>query len=456
MGGDGALSRRELLGRGLGAAGAIAAGGLLSACSGSSASTEGELVSAEPFDGTLRVLGLGLDLTDRVQRFAERDLDFAVEFERATSPLVIVERARSRPGSFDVLSGYTYQVAEIWPSGNLVSLDRDRLDHWSSVTTLYKLGRVGGAGCTAGDGDAPWRTLYTSAVHEPGAEIVTWARDDGSGEPEGDEPAGLVGAPSTYSLDSLAYDQSVLEREPEEVSWAELFNESWRGRTALYNDPSVGFQSAALAAEAAGLMQFRDKGNMTAEEIDGLAKILERLRRRGQFRTFWSTFDESVNLMVAGEIALQYMWYPAASFLQAIGRPVRYAAPPEGYLAWAGLLMFSRRVLEDPARLQACYEYVNWWHGGVPGALLLSLGYYNAAMPTSQEVVASEEWAYWIEGLPAPKSLETPFGQGSIPEGSTRDGGSLASRACRIGTWLSSFDERSELQLQRWGELVSG
>jgi putative spermidine/putrescine transport system substrate-binding protein len=314
---------------------------------------------------------------------------------------------------------------------------------------------VGGAGCVAGDGDAPFRKLYTTAVHEPGGQISIWAQEDGSGETLSDEPPGLVGAPSTFNLDSIGYNRAEVDREPENVSWAELFNESWRGRTALFDDPSFGLQSAALAAESAGLMRFGDKGDMTSEEIDGLVKILADLKRRGQFRTFWSTFDESVNLMAAGDVVLQFMWYPAASFLQSIGQSVQYAAPPEGYLGWAGLLMFSRSVLDDPGRLRACYEYANWWQGGVPGAFLLSLGYYNAAMDTSREAVSADEWSYWIEGKPAPTDLPTPFGEGSIPEGQRRDGGSQQARECRIGTWLSHFDEQSAYQLERWNELVA-
>jgi putative spermidine/putrescine transport system substrate-binding protein len=449
------LNRRQLLRRGLSVGGALAAGGLLSACSGSSSSSgSASIAEAEPFEGTLRVLGLGLDLTDQVKSLGERDLGFTLEFERTSSPL-LVERARAQPDSFDVLSGYTYQVDEIWPASNLISLDRSRLESWSSVIDLYKTGTVLGTGCSPGDGDAPFRKLYASGVHEAGSPITVRGGEDGSGTSPASEPPGLVGAPSTFNLDSLGYNQTEVGREPADVSWAELLNESWRGRTALFNDPSFGLQTAALAAEAAGLMSFGDKGNMTAEEIDGLVKILADLKQRGQFRAFWSTFDESVNLMAAGDVVLQYMWYPAASFLQSIGQPVRYAAPPEGYLGWAGLLMFSKSVLADPSRLQACYDYANWWQAGIPGALLLSLGYYNAAMGTSREATSPDDWAYWVEGLPAPDDLATPFGEGAIPEGQQRDGGSMQARSCRIGTWLSYFDEQSQYQQERWGELAA-
>ncbi len=452
------LSRRELVGRGLALFGATGLGALASACSGSSesASPPEPAGEVEPFEGTLRILGLGVDLQDQVKRAGEAELGFTLEFEQTSSP-VMVERARTRPGTFDLLSGYAYQVDEIWPAGTVVSLDRSRIERWVDVTSLYKLGKVapGDPSCSVGDGDAPFRKLYTSGVHEPGGSIVVWGQEDGSGPDGSGEPAGLVGAPSTFNLDSVGYNGAELDRPPEDVSWAELFNETWLGRTALFNDPSFGLQSAALAAEALGLMSFRDKGNMTVEEIDALVKILADLKRKGQFR-LWSTFDESVDLIAAGDVVVQYMWYPAVAFLQALGQPIRYAAPQEGHLAWAGLLMLSGNVLEDPSKLQACYDYVNWWHSGAPGAMLLPYGYYNAVMDASRALVSADEWGYWVDGEAARTALDSPFGEGVIREGQRRDGGSLRARACSVGTWLSFFDEQSAHQFARWGELVSG
>ena len=62
-----------------------------------------------------------------------------------------------------------------------------------------------------------------------------------------------------------------------------------------------------MIMESLGLMQFGDKGNMTKEELDKVTDLLIEQKQAGQFRAFWKTFDESVNLMSSGEVVLQSM-----------------------------------------------------------------------------------------------------------------------------------------------------
>ena len=51
-----------------------------------------------------------------------------------------------------------------------------------------------------------------------------------------------------------------------------------------------------------GQIKYGDKGNMTKPEIDKTIKIMTDFKKsRVSFRSFWSTFDQSVNLMASGE-----------------------------------------------------------------------------------------------------------------------------------------------------------
>ena len=50
--------------------------------------------------------------------------------------------------------------------------------------------------------------------------------------------------------------------------------------------------------EAMGEYKYPDKGNMTKEEIDLTMKIFTEAKKAGQFRAFWSDFNESVNLLM--------------------------------------------------------------------------------------------------------------------------------------------------------------
>jgi putative spermidine/putrescine transport system substrate-binding protein len=268
----------------------------------------------------------------------------------------------------------------------------------------------------------------------------------------------VTGSPSTLAIESLAYDSDVLQLQPEDVSWEELFNRSWKGRVALQNEPAAGFQQAALAAGELGIVAVRNPAQPSRKEIDALARVLLELRRTGQFREFWTTLDESVNLLAAREVVVEPLWPPALVLLQAGGFPVRRAAPRAGYRAWAGLLLVSREAARDPSRLQACYDYATWWLSGLPGALLMRQGYVNAAQQTSLQYgyVLQDEWDYWIGGEPAGRDLATPFGEGSIRTGDELDGGSLERRACDIAVWLSSFGEDAGHAAERWAAVVEG
>jgi len=214
-------------------------------------------------------------------------------------------------------------------------------------------------------------------------------------------------------------------------------------------------QDTGNAAKALGLMDFGSLGNMTKDEMDALTKILLKLKSEGQFRAFWTEFNESVNLMASGEVVIESMWSPAVALLVAQGQPVRFAAPPEGYRGWNGNLSISKNAESDPSLLQACYDYINWWFTGEPGALLMRQGYYNSVQETTRQYVSPGEWDFWIEGKPAPEDLPGITGQvGDIKKGQTRDGGSLKDRACNFSSWNSYFQE-SEYQIQKWNEFLS-
>ena len=64
--------------------------------------------------------------------------------------------------------------------------------------------------------------------------------------------------PGVFNFDSFGYNENVLGKRPEELSWAELFNGKWRGRVALAGEPLVSLQDAGNAARAAGLVRIRD------------------------------------------------------------------------------------------------------------------------------------------------------------------------------------------------------
>jgi putative spermidine/putrescine transport system substrate-binding protein len=420
------------------------------------------------FDGTIRVIGLGYDMLDPIIKRAEHDLGFGI-VSTAGQPPDTQRLVRQQPGAFDILSCYQEDVAEQWVTGNLQPIEIAKIKRWQQITPLYKLGKVQPRNprCSRGQGEAAFRRLYVdpdrsgrwpSAPKTPPSVkglIVQWA-DETTGKPIGPEPRFSTGVPGTFNLDSFAYNAKVLSKQPEELSWAELFNLRWRGRVALVALPEVGVQDAANAAQAAGLMRFRDLGDPTRGEIDRFAKIMLLLKKKNLFFGVWGRdFSKPVEWMRAGEVVVSSMFGEQISSLKVLGVPVRQAAPREGYRAFGGLLIISREVT-DPARLAACYEFLNWCQSGYAGAVLLREGgLYSAVQATSRHFMSPGEYAYWIEGGAAERNYRGPSGDVSIRKGSRRDGGSFIAQACRISSWNSTPRQEHYL-LERWQEFLAG
>ena len=218
-------------------------------------------------------------------------------------------------------------------------------------------------------------------------------------------------------------------------------------------DPQSGLQDAANAVQAAGLMKFGDLGDPTRKEIDSLVTLLLTYKKRGQFFDIWPQGGSPVEWMLHRKVVLCTMYASQIASLAALGFPIRQADPREGYRAFAGLLSISKAVT-DPAQLDACYLFLNWWHSGFPGAFLLREGYYNAVQSTSRQDMTAGQYAYWIDGKPADQTYPGPFGDASVPKGRVRDGGSFIRRACRISSW-NSTPRQQDYFIGRWAEFIS-
>ncbi|MEM8717114.1 MAG: extracellular solute-binding protein, partial [Cyanobacteria bacterium P01_G01_bin.4] len=260
----------------------------------------------------------------------------------------------------------------------------------------------------------------------------------------------MTAIPTVYNADTLGIRPDLINRPIE--SWAELLNPEFKGKASILNIPSIGIMDAAMVIEAAGLMTFGDKGNMTKEELDAVTNILIERKRNGQFRAFWKTFDESVNLMASGEVVLQSMWSPAVTAVRARGLGVQYGPLDEGYRGWGGGVGLSKNL--SGIELDAAYEYLNWMMDGWLGAYLGRQGYYSAAPETARAFMEEYEWDFWYEGLPAAQDIVDPFGTTIATAGAVRDGGAFKDRVGNIVCWNSVMDEQTYL-VQKWNEFIA-
>jgi len=466
------LSRRDLLVKG--GVGAAALTGLGAMAGRASAADQ----AAEAFSGTLRVISLGVEWPPGAQQQAEKDLGFKFNIQLMGTNAQ-VQKSITDADSFDVGGLYNYQFFQIWPTGNYVPVDTRKIKAWRQLYPLFTKGRMNPANkkATTGQGNAPYRVLFvdpgrkgrwplTTEGPKTNKEIVLWWDDRRNRAYNGlPQPRYILGTQPHFNMDSMGYDGDVINKRPEQVSWAELLNNRWKGRVALLNDPGILSQDAGNAAQALGLMKFKNIGNMSRGEIDRLVKILTRYKKNGHFRAFWTTFNESVNLLSSKEVVIESMWSPAVALLVAQGVNCRYAFPKEGMRGWAGCQGITKTASDDPNRLQAAYDYLNWMYDGFLGALIMRQGYYIGNGSTLPRWIRSPagrqagfdiaEYDFWYNGKPAAKDLPGITGKvGDIKKGQVRDGGSLVRRSTKYTSWNSFFTE-NVYQVKRINDFLS-
>jgi putative spermidine/putrescine transport system substrate-binding protein len=465
------LSRGELLKRGAAAAAAVSGMGALAGSAQAAPAQGGK------FTGTLRVLTLGVEFPiPDIAKQASEDLGFTVRPILAPSerqPQIAI----TQPDSFDVFGGYNYQSLLVWPSDGLQPVDTRRIRSWNQFYKLFTHGKLNpnSARCTYGQGNAPFRTTFVDPDGSTGLpryaqgpasnrQIVRWIGENGRPIGGKRQPRWIVGPAAHFNVDSMGYNADVVQKRPNQVSWAELLNAKWKGRVSLLRDPGIMSQDAAAAVQALGLMKIRDPGNLSKKEIDRLFAILTRYKKQGQFRAFWSAFTDSVNFMVSKEVVIESMWSPAVALVKAAGVNVLYAAPPEGFRGWCSAEGISSSVT-DPAKLQACYDYLNWNYNGFLGAVIMRQGYYIAngtrLLPWIRSAAGRAagftpaEYDYWWGGKAAPRDLPGITGKvGDIKKGERREGGSFTQRVCKYISW-NSYPRESVYLVKRVNDFLS-
>ena len=421
------LSRRDLLRTGAAAAAGAAVGsGVIGA----------PMIWAQTTrDVTLNWAGPSYSTIADIATQASKDLGFQI-VPQTVETTQLMAKVVNQPETIDVADFEFWGLQKVWRAGNLQPVDIAKIAMWEKMTPLMRDGKGFDGADMSRQGTLPFKVLYT-----PDADSKEFAPDK----------TGLATVmPTIYNADTLGLRPDLVGREI--TSWQELFHPEFKGKTALVNIPSIGIMDAAMALEARGDLKYGDKGNMTKEEIDKTIEALIALKKDGQFRAFWSTFDESVNLMAAGEVVIQSMWSPAVTAVKSRGIPCVYQGLKEGYRGW-GVGMGLMRHLEGD-KLAAAYEFLNWYLTGWQGGFIAKQGYYSSVPETAKAALSENERGYWYEGKAATEDIKDPYGNIMDKSGAKRDGGSFEERMGNIACWNTVMDE-DRYMIQRWNDFVS-
>ena len=385
-------------------------------------------------DITLRQFGTGVSNLNEVAQKVKEDLGFTLEMTALDSDTV-TQRAATQPDSFDIADIEYWICKKVWPSGNLQAMDTSKIALYDKIVGIFRDGKLTPES-TIAQGTAPHSVGF---VDGPGGKSFV---DHESGW--------MTLIPTIYNADTLGIRPDLIGRPIE--SWTELLNPEFKGKASILDISSIGIMDAAMVCEAMGEIKYGDKGNMTKEEIDKTMAIFTEAKKAGQFRAFWKSFDESVNLMSSGEVVIQSMWSPAVTAVRAKGIPCVFQPLKEGYRSWGGGIGLSAGL--SGLALDAAYEYINWYLSGWVGGFLMRQGYYSAVPETSKNFMSADEWGYWFEGKAAQGDIVSPQGTVIEKAGAVRDGGSFEDRMGRVACWNAVMDE-NQYMVRKWNEFIA-
>lgn len=416
-------NRREFIYRGLLASAGVLSGGFPG------------ILHAENKRPTVRVLGTHVTLQPHLKQKAEQELGIRLEFSPGGSAEVLL-KATTDPSSFDLYEQWSNSIRPLWSADAIQPIDTRRLTYWQEISPLSKTGKLTEK-AKIGAGDSPNKILYIQSDGTLGANPTEQ----------------ISYMPYVHNVDSFGYNTNKIPAGIPYVteSWGWLFEEKYRGRVALVNDPTIGLFDAALAAQARGLMSFNDLGNLSRDELDQLFGILIDLKSQGHFRGVWSSVPHSIELMATNQVDIESMFSPAVASLNGMGIPCHYAAPKEGYRAWQGVMCLSSESRGESQ--DAAYEYMNWWLSGYAGAFIARQGYYISNPERSKNFMTQAEWDYWYQGKPASETLQGTDGKNSVKPGTLRNGGSYQERFENIAVW-NTVIPNYEYSLRKWNEFI--
>ena len=385
-------------------------------------------------DVVLRQAGTGVLAFNEVAAKVKEDLGFTLEMTALDSDAV-TQRAATQPDSYDIADIEYWICKKVWPTGNLQAMDISKINNYDKIAGTFRDGKL---------------TPYSVIAQGTAPHTVGFVEGPGSTTFSTQDSGWMTLIPTIYNADTLGIRPDLISRPID--SWAELLNPEFKGKASILDISSIGIMDMAMVCEAMGEIQYADKGNMTKDEIDKTIGIFMEAKRNGQFRAFWKSFDESVNLMASGEVVIQSMWSPAITAVRARGVPCVYQPLKEGYRSWGGGIGLSAGL--SGLELDAAYEYINWYLSGWVGGFLMRQGYYSAVPETSKLFMSEDEWGFWYEGKAAAGDIVSPSGTVIEKAGAVRDGGSFLDRMGKVACWNSVMDE-NQYMVRKWNEFIA-
>ncbi len=312
--------------------------------------------TAAPADNVVRVLGVSNGAPESWAEF-EKDTGLKVEWTPIGDDVGVFLHemiANDAGDTYDIVTCLTGAYEVLADQNLLLPIDTSRLTNWPGTCDLIKK-----ATPMAPDGSGVW-----SIPFQMNADAFCYFWQD-------------LGEPNA----------------PSEVSWKILFDDQRTlGRVGL-DGGLYTIPYCAIYLKYHKIVDINDIANMTWSECEGVSNFLIERKKAGQFRAFYKSFDEQVQLLVNREVLAESCWEPAARAAQAKGLAVTHAYTIEGYDKWAQSLMIPAQA-KDRGSVDKALRLIDWIMGGAYAAEKSANDGYLTPRPDLGLAYAHEhEWA---------------------------------------------------------------
>ena len=157
-------------------------------------------------------------------------------------------------------------------------------------------------------GVAPYTVLY--ATDATGSKFATAPTEF------------LTSVPTITNADTLGIRPDLVGRPGDELG--RPAQPRLQGQGGAAGQPDGWRHRRRHGAESPRRHQIRQQGQHDpARDRQDHRQLMTEIKQSGQFRSFWGSFDQSVNLMASGEVVIQSMWSPAVTAVRTRGIPAR-------------------------------------------------------------------------------------------------------------------------------------
>jgi putative spermidine/putrescine transport system substrate-binding protein len=190
----------------------------------------------------------------------------------------------------------------------------------------------------------------------------------------------IYGIPTVINADSMI---ALGKRVGSVDSYGVIFDPKLKGKTAMEDAWINSVIFTAIYLKNSENAKIAEPGDLTADELGLVMEFLIKHKRDGQFRTFWSGWEQGLQLVANQEVWVMTGWEPIVYAARKRGVDCYYAAPKEGYEAWGNNTILIKGAL-DRGRGKTAHQFVNALLAGFYGCKLGALRGY--VVPTDNNV----------------------------------------------------------------------